>query len=515
MAAAPLRVLAGDGAILIEDARDGGSGGRVVLRNAGNGVSIEQCSADGPLPFAAKRTDPAHAVAGVIQLAQGPYAVLITESTVLGRGPYGATVHRAERWDLVALFSRTSSETMRRAEEEYLRLFESVSSTRTFYYSWDLDLTHTTQHALRAGAEWQALPRWRRAHPEFTWNYHMLSPFAHCDVSAQVLAPFVVPVVNGHVEIHDQCAIRDVPFALVFVSRRSRFRQGTRFHRRGINAQGHVANFVETEQMVVRRDGRVTAFTQLRGSIPLFWDQPCTLKYAPRVVLTDHGSRVTAAFRAHVKRFIDHWGAMVAVNLIDKKKDQKVLGDAFEREVVRFGDPDLRYVWFDFHHECRKMQWHNLAKLLDAVRADVDRFGYFEADARGRVLRTQQGILRTNCMDNLDRTNVVQSIFARYSLLSQLQAHQPAEDPLESGHAAFENVFKHVWANNADAMSVLYSGTGALKVHRGPASPTGPSQRGALTSPAARADRLHADGPSHQERRPPGRPQFPPPLRPQ
>ena len=34
---------------------------------------------------------------------------------------------------------------------------------------------------------------------------------------------------------------------------------------------------------------------------------------------------------------------------------------------------------------------------------------------------------------------------------------------LDSGSADFERAFKEMWANNADVMSQLYSGTGALK----------------------------------------------------
>ena len=34
------------------------------------------------------------------------------------------------------------------------------------------------------------------------------------------------------------------------MSRRSRYRAGTRYFRRGIDHEGHVANFVETEQIL-------------------------------------------------------------------------------------------------------------------------------------------------------------------------------------------------------------------------------------------------------------------------
>lgn len=78
--------------------------------------------------------------------------------------------------------------------------------------------------------------------------------------------------------------------------------------------------------------------------------------------------------------------------------------------------------------------------------------GYFSADDRGQIVSVQKGqsvrqsrvlallltqclrrfvgcvvhagVIRTNCIDNLDRTNVVQSIFARRSVLQQFQASE-------------------------------------------------------------------------------------------
>lgn len=48
--------------------------------------------------------------------------------------------------------------------------------------------------------------------------------------------------------------------------------------------------------------------------------------------------------------------------------------------------------------------------------------GFFHQEGRGRVRHSQRGVMRTNCMDCLDRTNVVQNILARRSLARQLQA---------------------------------------------------------------------------------------------
>ena len=42
-------------------------------------------------------------------------------------------------------------------------------------------------------------------------------------------------------------------------------------------------------------------------------------------------------------------------------------------------------------------------------------------NADGSVSNLQEGVFRTNCIDCLDRTNVVQSLIARQSLQDQLQ----------------------------------------------------------------------------------------------
>ena len=44
------------------------------------------------------------------------------------------------------------------------------------------------------------------------------------------------------------------------------------FKLRGLDDDGHVANCVETEQMLIM-DSLCTSFVQIRGSVPLFWEQ--------------------------------------------------------------------------------------------------------------------------------------------------------------------------------------------------------------------------------------------------
>lgn len=53
----------------------------------------------------------------------------------------------------------------------------------------------------------------------------------------------------------------------------------------------------------------------------------------------------------------------------------------------------------------------------------MESYGYTHIEVKNRVLskkNSQKGVFRTNCMDCLDRTNVVQSVIARNILHRQL-----------------------------------------------------------------------------------------------
>lgn len=244
----------------------------------------------------------------------------------------------------------------------------------------------------------------------------------------------------------------------------------------GLDKRGHVANFAESEIILKKGDGSLISYTQIRGSIPVYWDQVPTLKYMPRTRYAYHGSNSVMdwnkeAFALHFEKQISHYGKVTVVNLVDKIgkgntiADQYTLGNAFSKYAKRFGTSMLRFEWFDFHHECRKLKWHNLSKLLAQINDDFTIQGCFRTDTDGHAIETQKGVFRVNCMDNLDRTNVVQSLFARRALLLALAVNttESSFNVLDSPYPSFEKAFKNVWADNADAVSIMYAGTGALK----------------------------------------------------
>lgn len=172
------------------------------------------------------------------------------------------------------------------------------------------------------------------------------------------------------------------------------------------------------------------------------------------------------------------------VNLIDRKGSQKKLGEYLDKTHRNLDYSAVRLVWFDFHEECKNMKYENLSRLLDQIADDIDNFGYFYietakekdivssglADKAERPTKknVQKGIFRTNCMDCLDRTNVVQSVIARQLMLTWMakvgiinkSRNASAFEKLPDN---LEEMFRAQWTSNANAVSILYSGTPAMK----------------------------------------------------
>lgn len=73
----------------------------------------------------------------------------------------------------------------------------------------------------------------------------------------------------------------------------------------------------------------------------------------------------------------------------------------------------------------------SLEKLWREVEGDFERWGFYAEGGEGGPTR-QGGVFRTNCIDCLDRTNVVQVLMpgmAPPPLLILIQAHHPPGPP--------------------------------------------------------------------------------------
>lgn len=350
-------------------------------------------------------------------------------------------------------------------ENIYLRMLQSVLKTPSFYFSHNYDLTNTLQRnhdiaSLRATNSFQD-EAYQYYDKRFLWNDHLMRDFDCC--GSQV-AKYRLPLVMGFFSTKQHALSPGIQWTLV--SRRSVRRAGTRFNSRGIDHDGNVANFVETEQILERIDylqrlkDLNTSFVQIRGSIPLIWSQKPNYKYKPDIKI--HNDDHDSAMKKHFDELTMMYGDISIVSLIDSRGHEGSLAHEFSQRIGGIQKYyNIPYHYFDFHKECGKMRWHRLSILLERLEQEIKSYGFF-AVCGNDVIRKQTGIVRSNCIDSLDRTNVVQSMIALCMLQMQYDLFGDRGSTISS-YPVFMDTFKNAWADNADALSIQYAGTPALK----------------------------------------------------
>lgn len=398
---------------------------------------------------------------GSINLLAGRYLIIATQRDLIGYIG-GHPIWKLVKTELIPYCRSMLHLTNEKLADNntYVNMVENVLATPSFYFSYSYDITHSIQRLHDLTPDFWQQSMLQRADNRFVWNRYLLEQFKETNAKR-----FSLPLLHGFVSIN-QCVINGRNFTWAIISRRSIYRAGTRWFRRGIDKDGNVANFVETEQIVESSEGDRASFVQIRGSIPLFWYQKPDLRYKPSITL-DLGVDVQdqqAACLRHLETTAGIYGRQVMIDLVDQVGSEGRLEKAFKDTISYLSHPSVRYEPFDFHAECRKMKWHRLSILTDRVALDQDDMSYFLILSDGTFSSLQEGVFRTNCIDCLDRTNVVQSMLAHRNLeivlrkFTILSYDQKLED-----YRTFESLFKNVWADHADLISIQYSGTGALK----------------------------------------------------
>jgi hypothetical protein len=72
----------------------------------------------------------------------------------------------------------------------------------------------------------------------------------------------------------------------------------------------------------------------------------------------------------------------------------------------------VKLIWFDYHHHFAEHQSHGLLPLFQHIQEGIENDGslflQYQLPTIFEKQQIQTKIIRTNCLDCLDRTNVVQ-----------------------------------------------------------------------------------------------------------
>ncbi|XP_031350029.1 phosphatidylinositide phosphatase SAC2 isoform X1 [Photinus pyralis] len=356
----------------------------------------------------------------------------------------------------------------KRIIEEFHKIF---TDTDSFYFCPTCDITNSLQRLCNNEKKtgFKEAPIWKMVDDRFFWNKHMLKDLI--ESKNPLNDPWILPIIQGYVQIedcrvemgNDYQGVTTSPkfeiFTLSIISRRSRFRAGTRYKRRGVDDNGECANYVETEQMITYHHHQVS-FVQVRGSVPVYWSQP-GYKYRPPPRIDKGEVETQAVFVKHFNKEMILYGPICIINLIEQTGKEKVIWDAYSNHIFQFNSPHITYCTFDFHEYCRGMHFENVSILINSIADIIRDMNYCWRDKQGHIC-SQVGIFRVNCIDCLDRTNVVQTALGK--AVMEIQFTKLGLISPEGGMPEnIKKTFQLLWANNGDIISKQYAGTNALK----------------------------------------------------
>ncbi|KAK9823645.1 hypothetical protein WJX72_004414 [[Myrmecia] bisecta] len=403
-------------------------------------------------------------VIGCFRFLEGFYLLLITKKRYQG-SIRGQKVYGISETALVPLCHPGSQgggfmHAGAAAERRYRKLLLSgMELTKDFFFSYDYDIARTLQANLtapQAGVKFAGM---------FVWNEYLTRPLRQTLGNER----WVLPLVHGFFQQRSLSVIgRHISITLI--ARRSKFFAGTRYRKRGVSDQGRVANDVETEQLVSagydRRTGQplLSSVVQVRGSVPLYWTQEgSTLK--PDILLQHYDPLYTAT-RLHFQDLVARYGQPITVlNLVrsqEKRPRETILRREFATAInylnQQAGDSAcIVYRPWDFNLHAKQRGSHILAAMHDVISQCLQETGFLTLST-GQL---QHGVLRSNCIDCLDRTNVAQFAYGIMALGRQLHALGISDAPDLDARSSVARQLMDMYEAMGNVLARQYGGSEA------------------------------------------------------
>lgn len=426
---------------------------------------------------------------GLIKFTKGYYLSIITKCSqvaILG----GHYIYHIDETKLIPLDMNYKRPEKYSDEEKLLSIFKYLDLSKTFYFSYTYDITNSLQtNFIRQkklatefhnnGKDYETKNTSSFEHNErFVWNNLLLKPLIdNPDIATY---EWFQPIIHGFID-QANISIYGKKIYITIIARRSHHFAGARFLKRGVNDRGNVANEIETEQIVSDmlitsfhhpkygffNNPRYTSFVQHRGSIPLYWTQDLNKLPKPPIEI-NLSDPFYQSSSIHFNNLFQRYGLPVIVlNLIKTKEKQP-------RELKlnsHFMDC-IKYL-NQFLLEEHKLEFHsfdmskNSKKNLDVIQplqniasGAIYKIGFFHNGQDLASTKLQKGIIRTNCIDCLDRTNAAQFIICKEALMHQLKGLGIISPKKTLDYDSdLINILTEMFHDHGDTIAVQYGGS--------------------------------------------------------
>ncbi|KAF5176272.1 Phosphoinositide phosphatase sac2 [Thalictrum thalictroides] len=437
-----------------------------------------------------------YGIIGFIKFLGPYYMLLITKRRKIGA--IGAhTIYGIAKSQMIPLSNATGRTSMAysKIENRYKKLLCSVDLTKDFFFSYSYHVMRSLQKNICEGLTGEVLYE-----KMFVWNEFLTRDIR--DHLKNTL--WTVALVHGFFK-QEKLSISGRDFKLTLIARRSRHYAGTRFLKRGVNEKGRVANDVETEQIV---------FEDAPEGHPL----QMSSVVQNRVSQNNQNYEAT---RLHFDNLFERYGhPIIILNLIktrEKKPRESILRAEFANAIEYInkdlsGESRLKFLHWDIHKHCRRKNTNVLSQLCKVSANALNLTGFFyhqvtpELTPEGSFNLTsherdgashssapdddvenvdniekgiaqqsgdtnenqsvkppmfQKGVLRTNCIDCLDRTNVAQYSYGLAALGHQLHALGIINTPIVDLSSPLADDLVRLYEAMGDTLALQYGGSPA------------------------------------------------------
>lgn len=433
-----------------------------------------------------------YGILGLISFLEGPYIILITDIKQCGKLFLEHDVYSIHSKRLLPLYHPC---TFKQDERRFIDLFNQFDISDGFFFSYTYNLTNSVQmnkciSQSKVNQNWPEFD-YSLINQKFSFNHkHVESLISHYEDSAYLC----LKVIHGYYG-ESVLNLSGRSLTLTLISRRSRYYAGTRYRKRGIVADGHVANDVETEQIIHDwyMTGSIMSFVQIRGSTPTFWSQDISQSILIKPPVTFHHNDPTyASIREHVKELYSLYGSpLIFLNLLsdtpntDEGELSKRFCDAID--VINNDIPECIRVKY-FSKDIRLALEQGIAKkiLKEVIDTVLENTGFFYIRGKN-VISVQFGTLRSSCLDCLDRTSALAQhlgLFIFKDQLSRIGISASNIDAIHYGGTPVQNptldtekfneikdpifeLIKDNYEKMGDVLSMQYAGSKALRKYEG------------------------------------------------
>eukprot|EP01114_Cavostelium_apophysatum_P021693 TRINITY_DN7639_c0_g1_i1.p1 TRINITY_DN7639_c0_g1~~TRINITY_DN7639_c0_g1_i1.p1 ORF type:complete len:1285 (+),score=251.78 TRINITY_DN7639_c0_g1_i1:18-3872(+) len=281
--------------------------------------------------------------------------------------------------------------------------------------------------------------------PEFCWNdwlaksFEMIGMREWCVVLLQGMA--ISKTVPKYINV-------------CLITRKSKANPGTRYFARGLNDAGGVGNEMECELMmwvgIDQNEINWCSFVWRRGTVPLWWRSELKSQVVRESEVAIREKPYDKA-ELYYTNLLDRFGhnPVVIFNMLrcGPKQDETHLSEHFQeslKHVKKFMSLDIKLFNFDWHHNLKQLGAdHSIAGLWALLRSSIEDIDLNEGVitlhntpdkspsevslpscpegkyAMFQSIKKQKGVIRFNCADSLDRTNIA-TFFVAFQLAAEM-----------------------------------------------------------------------------------------------